>query len=310
MDAYQGEAGLTVLGSKDEPVLPARCAGSPSCPGRVEAVSRHVDVAIKRPIFVTGLVRTGTTAHRLLGADQPTKGYMWLAEYPQPYPRARPGSQTRCIAKLDAQFTSIIPRIRDTPACTSWRPTSWRECWRLLRRCIRCRTRRWRMLPSKCRLVVTPGLDAVHIAGTAATDWAQRCRKAVGTKESSHPGALDALMATYPDALVVQTHRPVETIMASMCSLAQHTTEGGRRSLWAPRSRCGRDGHPGRVGWAVQCRTGRDLTQFTRRGLPDLIADPLGTVADIYRHFRLTLSDEGSTGNDNRPRRGRASARS
>ena len=38
--------------------------------------------------------------------------------------------------------------------------------------------------------------------------------------------ALDALFATYPDALVIQCHRPAETIMASMCSLAQHTTEG------------------------------------------------------------------------------------
>ena len=45
-------------------------------------------------------------------------------------------------------------------------------------------------------------------------------------KNPSHLFALDALFATYPDALVVQCHRPAETIMASMCSLAQHTTEG------------------------------------------------------------------------------------
>ena len=36
-------------------------------------------------------------------------------------------------------------------------------------------------------------------------------------KNPSHLFALDALMTAYPDALVIQTHRPVETIMASMC---------------------------------------------------------------------------------------------
>ena len=45
-------------------------------------------------------------------------------------------------------------------------------------------------------------------------------------KNPSHLFALDALMAVYPDALIVQCHRPVETLMASMCSLAPHTTEG------------------------------------------------------------------------------------
>ena len=50
-------------------------------------------------------------------------------------------------------------------------------------------------------------------------------------KNPSHLFALDALFATYPDALVVQCHRPAETIMASMCSLSQHTTEGWSNSF-------------------------------------------------------------------------------
>lgn len=35
-----------------------------------------------------------------------------------------------------------------------------------------------------------------------------------------------------------------------------------------------------------------DSAQFYDVDYHDLIADPLGTVADIYRHFGLTLSDE------------------
>src|SRR5262249_57612237 len=48
----------------------------------------HAGVAIERPIFVTGLPRTGTTAlHRLLTADPAHQGLeLWLTEVPQPRP--------------------------------------------------------------------------------------------------------------------------------------------------------------------------------------------------------------------------------
>ena len=76
-------------------------------------------------------------------------------------------------------------------------------------------------------------------------------------KNPSHLFALDALFATYPDALVVQCHRPAETIMASMCSLSQHTTDG---LVELVRRRADRPGRAGDVvAWpgAVQCRTGQ-----------------------------------------------------
>ena len=48
----------------------------------------HADVKIERPIFVTGLPRSGTTAlTRLLCADTGAQGLeLWLTEYPPPRP--------------------------------------------------------------------------------------------------------------------------------------------------------------------------------------------------------------------------------
>jgi hypothetical protein len=112
-------------------------------------------------------------------------------------------------------------------------------------------------------------------------------------KNPSHLFALDALMATYPDALVVQTHRPVETIMASMCSLAQHTTEG-----WSTTFVGAQIGADAMETWSRglerfnTARAKHDPAQFYDVDYRDLIADPLGTVADIYRHLGLTLTDE------------------
>jgi hypothetical protein len=112
-------------------------------------------------------------------------------------------------------------------------------------------------------------------------------------KNPSHLFALDALMATYPDALVIQTHRPVETIMASMCSLAQHTAEG-----WSTTFVGAQIGSDAMETWSRglerfnSARAKYDSAQFYDVDYRDLIADPFGTVADVYRHFDLTLTDE------------------
>jgi hypothetical protein len=93
--------------------------------------------------------------------------------------------------------------------------------------------------------------------------------------------------------LVIQTHRPVETIMASMCSLAQHTAEG-----WSTSFGGAQIGADAMETWSRglesfdTARANHDPAQFYDVDYKELIADPLGTVADIYRHFGLTLTDE------------------
>ena len=84
LDSYKNEAGLTELGSKMfrfflKGALIARLLSEAAW----KANPGHTDVEIRRPIFVTGLPRTGTTAlHRLLTADPAHQGLeMWLAKF-------------------------------------------------------------------------------------------------------------------------------------------------------------------------------------------------------------------------------------
>ena len=51
-------------------------------------------------------------------------------------------------------------------------------------------------------------------------------------KNPSHLFALDALFAAYPDALVIQCHRPAETIMASRHGNWEHATGVAMWLLW------------------------------------------------------------------------------
>ncbi len=259
---------------------------------------QYADVAIQRPIFVTGLVRTGTTAlHRLLGADPAHQGlHMWLAEFPQPRPPRETWESNPLYRQLDAQFTQ---HHRDNPGYTGLHfmaAYELEECWQLLRQSLHS--------VSYETLAHVPS----YAQWLSEQDWTpsyQRHRRnlqLIGLndadkrwvlKNPSHLFALDALMATYPDALVIQTHRPVETIMASMCSLAQHTAEGWSTTFVG--AQIGADAMDTWSRGLERFNTARakyNPAQFYDVDYKELIADPLGTVADIYRHFGLTLTEE------------------
>ena len=111
-------------------------------------------------------------------------------------------------------------------------------------------------------------------------------------KNPSHLFALDALFATYPDALVVQCHRPAETIMASMCSLSQHTTAGWSNSFVGAQI-----GQDALETWSRglerfnAVRAQHDPAQFCDVDYFDFVADPVRAVEGIYRQFGIELTD-------------------
>ena len=128
--------------------------------------------------------------------------------------------------------------------------TTVEECWRLLRQTGKS---------NSLRVAGQP--PALHRSGCRAQDWTDAYARhkqnlqLIGLndpdkrwvlKNPSHMTALDALMAVYPDALIVYTHRDPVTCIASSCSLSAETTAGhsttyvGETSSAAPSSTCGR----------------------------------------------------------------------
>ena len=107
LESYQRDADLTEIGSKMNRffvrnALVARLMSEAAW----KQYPQHADVPIERPIFVTGLPRTGTTAlHRLMSADPRHQGLeLWLAEFPQPRPPRETWSENPVFRELDAQF--------------------------------------------------------------------------------------------------------------------------------------------------------------------------------------------------------------
>ena len=301
LESYQREAGFTPLGSKMSRfflrgALVARLLSEASW----KQYPQHADVVIERPIFVTGLPRTGTTAlHRLLGADPAHQGLqMWLAEYPQPRPPRETWADNPVYRQLDAQFAQHHNENPEYMGLHYMTADEVEECWQLLRQSLHS--------VSYETLAHVPS----YAQWLAGQDWTQSYRRHrrnlqliglndVGKrwvlKNPSHLFALDALMATYPDALIVQTHRPAETIMASMCSLAQHTTAG-----WSETFVGAQLGLDALETWSRGLerfnteRAKHDPAQFCDVDYLDFVADPLGAVEGIYRHFAMPLSGSAS----------------
>ena len=237
LESFRRDADLTELGSKMNRffvrnALVARLVSEAA----LKQYPQHADVAVERPIFVTGLPRTGTTViHRLLTADPRHQGLeLWLAEFPQPRPPRETWSENPVFTQIDAQFTKAHEENPDYTGLHYMTADEVEECWQLLRQSLHS--------VSYETLAHLP----TYSQWLAKQDWTkayQRHRKnlqLIGLndaekrwvlKNPSHLFALDAFFETYPDALVVQCHRPAETIMASMCSLAQHTTEGWSNSF-------------------------------------------------------------------------------
>jgi len=298
LESFRRDADLTELGSKMQRffvrnALVARLVSEAA----FKQYPQHVDVPIERPIFVTGLPRTGTTAiHRLLTADPRHQGLeLWLAEFPQPRPPRETWSQNPVFQQLDAQFTKAHEENPDYTGLHYMTADEVEECWQLLRQSLHSVSyETLAHLPTYSRWL-------------SNQDWSrpyQRHRKNLQLigfndpekrwvlKNPSHLFALDALFATYPDALVVQCHRPAETIMASMCSLAQHTTEGWSNSFTGEVI-----GQDSLETWSRGLelfnteRAKHDPAQFYDLDYFEFIKDPIPVVQKIYGKFGIDFTD-------------------
>ena len=256
------------------------------------------DIAIERPIFVTGLPRTGTTAlHRLLGADPAHQGLeLWLAEHPQPRPAREDWEAYPEYRRLRAYYAKAHQDNPDFMGLHYIAEDVLEECWQLLRQSIHS--------VSYESLAHVPS----YAQWLQKQDWTPSYRRHrrnlqliglndVGKrwvlKNPSHLFSLDAILTVYPDALIVQCHRPPETLLASMCSLAAHSTEG-----WSNTFVGAQIGKDVLNTWAVaierfnKARASYNPDQFCDVDYFEFVADPVATAHNVYRHFGLPLTDD------------------
>jgi hypothetical protein len=297
LESYARDADLTPLGSKAARVgLRGALAARLVAEANWAAHPDHAAVPIERPIFVTGLPRSGTTAlHRLLTADPAHQGLeLWLAEVPQPRPPRDTWAANPVFQGIQAGYARHHVEHPEFMGVHYIAADTVEECWQLLRQTMRS-------VAFEC-LAHLP----TYSSWLAGQDWTgpyrrhRRALQLIGLHEAarrwvlknpSHLVALDALLAAYPDALIVQTHREPSAVVGSMCSLAAQATEGwsttfrnevigaGQLELWARGLR-----------EFAAARARHDPARFLDVDYVDFTADPIGTVESVYARFGLPYS--------------------
>jgi hypothetical protein len=293
-DLASPEAGLTPRGNYfQRSEVKSALVGVLLTQAQFASHPEHADVPIKRPIFVMGLPRTGTTAlHRLLHADPMAQGLeMWLTQYPQPRPPRETWDDDPIFTAMQTAFTAHHVESPEFMGIHYMDATTVEECWRLLRQTGKSNS--YESLANLPR----------YTEWLKAQDWTDAYARhkqnlqLVGLndpdkrwvlKNPSHMTALDALMAVYPDALIVYTHREPVTCIASSCSLSAETTVGHSETYVG-----GVIGHTQLDLWSRSfhafhdARPAYDQAQFADVAFKELLADPIGTTRGIYEKFGL-----------------------
>src|SRR5690606_16990182 len=299
LESYHREAELTPFGNKiNRAFLRGALIARLLSENAWQRHPEHADVTIERPIFVTGLPRSGTTAvHRLLEADPAHQGLeMWLTEMPQPRPPRESWADNPVYQRIEEGFARHHVEHPEFMGMHHISADQVEECWQLLRQSA--------MSVSYECLAYLPG----YSRWLDGRDWTpayarhKRNLQLIGLpdagkrwvlKNPSHLFALDAIMAVYPDALIVQMHRDPSTIIASVCSLNGKASEG-----WSEKFRGEVVGETQLDLWArgaerfLADRARYDQAQFADVYYDDFVADPLAAIGEIYQRFGLTLTAE------------------
>ena len=304
LDSLHSDAGLTPAGSKYwRSVLKSALTARLMANAGFAAAPEQADVEIERPVVVTGLPRTGTTAlHRLLGADTANQGLeLWLTEVPQPRPPREAWEDDPAYVGLRDLYAGFMSENPDYGGVHYISADDLEECWQLLRQSL-----------TSVSYECLARLDG-YSSWLQGSDWAPAYRRhrrnlqLIGAndpgrrwvlKNPSHLFTLDALLEVYPDAVVVQTHRDPRKSMASMCSLAHRTAAD-----WSTRFTPEYIGSSQLDLWARgvetfdAVRAAHEADPASRATFVDvehreLVSDPAGVVERVYAAAGTSLSDD------------------
>ncbi|MEN8160922.1 MAG: sulfotransferase [Myxococcota bacterium] len=257
------------------------------------------ETPVERPLFITGLPRTGTSIlHELLACDPAHRVPLhWEVRHPCPPPEANEDDPRIERAERQVQlWNHIVPEYAVMHELGARLPV---ECIQITAHSFRSEELMGRhQVPSYAAWYAGCDLAPAyrfHRTMLQHLGFRQRRERWV-LKAPSHLAALEPLLAEYPDARVVVTHRDPLEILPSVASIL-YSTAYVRSDAVDPKDL---------LGWftgetclalldgmtALRSSGCVDPAQFFDVRYADLVARPFETLASIYDHFRLPFNAE------------------
>ena len=261
-----------------------------------------LDQPITRPIFISGLPRSGTTfLHSLLAEDQANLvPRIWQLIHPYPPRNAGSGSDPRArrVSRQLQLFGLLAPDFRRMHPISAESPQECSEITAHVFASLRFDTT-YRIPRYRHWLDETGHLEAYrfhkrflqHLQHQTAGGgrWVLKC--------PDHVFALDAIRAVYPDARLVFVHRDPLAVLLSVARLTETLRRPFTRSIDKTEIGCQDSDR-----WLAATELMIAAAQEQRFVQPifhvhylDLVADPVGTVGALYRHFGDTLHPGAAT---------------
>ncbi len=258
---------------------------------------------IRRPVFVVGLPRTGTTILLALLAQDPAHRPLLFWEGLDPVaPKHGPDRRQQKARSLIRSFDYMSPNYQSIHPMGADLPE---ECVLLF----------WTLFSTPqfdFQYHVPSYLDWLRERGLGDAyrryrdqlrllQWQDRCASNLQgggrwlLKDPAHLLGLDHILELFPDACVIQTHRDPLKSLPSNCSLYAHSRimcsdEVDALELGAYVA----DGiWPEALDAALDARDRLPEQNFFDLRYVDFMKDPIHSIERIYRHFGLALS--GST---------------
>lgn len=284
--AFESEAALTTLGR-----IVARRDLLRLLEGRLRlehTLRAHPEIEaapIRAPIFVLGLPRTGTTIlHELLALDPASRVPLtWEAMTPWPPPERATFETDPRIAATDAHLAGVEQIIPGFQAIHRMGASLPQECVALISyefaSILFTTTHRVPGYQRWLESIDHRPLYRAHRRWLQYFQWRVPAERWV-LKSPGHLWTLDALLAVYPDARIVQTHRDPLRVVASLVSLSTLLRSMSSDAI-----------DPGEIAreWAPRLAAGLEASMRAR----DAAALPDDRVCDI--HFRDFLGNEIET---------------
>ncbi|XP_013397939.1 uncharacterized protein LOC106164540 [Lingula anatina] len=274
---------------------------------------RSVDLSkfsIKRPIFIIGPCRTGTSfLQELLFQDPQNTSLMYYEVLHPVVDVATVGTDPRILEEEQAQasMNETVPQMKSIHKMEAGSPyeghhlfenigvfkapafqggnsgeyVTWYEA-----RTNEEMAEAYRFHKLQTQLILN---------GRAAASSSRR----MVFKENYHSLYLDAILKVYPDAIFVHTYRNPCTSLASLCSLRETYKLLAYEQCDIDLEQLGREV----LNWAF-LHGGTEMMKFRKNhpdlehrfvdiAFDDLVTSPLNAVKKIYDHFGLELTDQG-----------------
>jgi len=313
LDSLEGDARLSLLGRNIARSEIVRLLVNRLQLVRDRAENPQIgDVEIRRPMFVAGLPRTGSTIlHDLLAQDPHSRAPLtWECMHPSPPPQRETIDTDPRIEACDSTFEGVDRLIPGFKAMHPMGARLAQECVVLTQHsfCSAIFHNEYRVtryqdwfdsrsdLPADSPDQPWPGVYEFHRRQLQHLSFRCPTERWV-MKTGMHMWALEHLVDTYPDACIVQTHRdPVKvvtsyasltTLVRSMSSDAVDPAEIA--SDWTPRL-------ADALHHAIDVRdSGRVAAgSVFDMHFTEFLADPMTVIEKIYDQFDLELSGEAA----------------